>query len=178
MGAETGQDAAVKALEEAVEHATARYRQGLANYFEVLEPSSSSTRLRTRSRRFAAIAFSHTSAFTRRWWAGGAGPTLSGRTGWFPEPCTTAWRCSSSGRLPCRLGCQWCETRGARARVCFESTVTAPVVAASKRGRVRSLQTGRNPYDEHDHLLATDEVLTAMNAPAASPRQRQAASIA
>ena len=35
--AETGQDTAVKALEEAVEHATNRYRQGLANYFEVLE---------------------------------------------------------------------------------------------------------------------------------------------
>src|SRR5437016_2105091 len=35
--AETGQDTAVNALEEAVEHATARYRQGLANYFEVLE---------------------------------------------------------------------------------------------------------------------------------------------
>ena len=35
--AETGQDTAVKALEEAVEHATNRYRQGLASYFEVLE---------------------------------------------------------------------------------------------------------------------------------------------
>jgi outer membrane protein, multidrug efflux system len=35
--AETGQDTAVKALEEAVEHALDRYRQGLANYFEVLE---------------------------------------------------------------------------------------------------------------------------------------------
>ena len=35
--AETGQDTAVRALEEAVEHATNRYRQGLANYFEVLE---------------------------------------------------------------------------------------------------------------------------------------------
>jgi multidrug efflux system outer membrane protein len=35
--AETGQRRAVTALEEAVEHATARYRQGLANYFEVLE---------------------------------------------------------------------------------------------------------------------------------------------
>jgi multidrug efflux system outer membrane protein len=35
--AESGQDTAVKALEEAVEHATNRYRQGLANYFEVLE---------------------------------------------------------------------------------------------------------------------------------------------
>ncbi len=35
--AELGQDRAVKALEEAVEHATDRYRQGLANYFEVLE---------------------------------------------------------------------------------------------------------------------------------------------
>ena len=35
--AEVGQDTAVRALEEAVEHATARYRQGLANYFEVLE---------------------------------------------------------------------------------------------------------------------------------------------
>ena len=35
--AETGQDTAVKALEEAVEHATDRYRQGLASYYEVLE---------------------------------------------------------------------------------------------------------------------------------------------
>ena len=35
--AETGQDRSVKALAEAVEHATDRYRQGLANYFEVLE---------------------------------------------------------------------------------------------------------------------------------------------
>ena len=35
--AEIGQDRAVKALEEAVEHATARYRQGLASYYEVLE---------------------------------------------------------------------------------------------------------------------------------------------
>jgi len=35
--AETGQDRSVKALAEAVDHATARYRQGLANYFEVLE---------------------------------------------------------------------------------------------------------------------------------------------
>jgi outer membrane protein, multidrug efflux system len=35
--AEAAQDVAVKALEEAVEHATDRYRQGLANYFEVLE---------------------------------------------------------------------------------------------------------------------------------------------
>jgi multidrug efflux system outer membrane protein len=35
--AEAGQSTAVKALEEAVSHATDRYRQGLANYFEVLE---------------------------------------------------------------------------------------------------------------------------------------------
>jgi outer membrane protein, multidrug efflux system len=35
--AETGQDTAVKALDEAVEHATNRYRQGLASYYEVLE---------------------------------------------------------------------------------------------------------------------------------------------
>ena len=35
--AETAQDMAVKALGEAVEHAMDRYRQGLANYFEVLE---------------------------------------------------------------------------------------------------------------------------------------------
>jgi multidrug efflux system outer membrane protein len=35
--AEAGQDMAVKALEEAVEHATKRYRQGLASYYEVLE---------------------------------------------------------------------------------------------------------------------------------------------
>jgi multidrug efflux system outer membrane protein len=35
--AEAGQDRAVKALQEAVEHATNRYRQGLAGYYEVLE---------------------------------------------------------------------------------------------------------------------------------------------
>jgi len=35
--AETSQDMAVKALAEAVDHAMDRYRQGLANYFEVLE---------------------------------------------------------------------------------------------------------------------------------------------
>jgi len=35
--AETTQDRAVKALEEAVEHATDRYRYGLASYFEILE---------------------------------------------------------------------------------------------------------------------------------------------
>ncbi len=35
--AETGQTTAANALEEAVEHATNRYRQGLAGYFEVLE---------------------------------------------------------------------------------------------------------------------------------------------
>ena len=35
--AETGQDRSVRALAEAVEHATDRYRHGLANYFEVLE---------------------------------------------------------------------------------------------------------------------------------------------
>jgi multidrug efflux system outer membrane protein len=35
--AETRQTTAVNALEEAVEHATNRYRQGLAGYFEVLE---------------------------------------------------------------------------------------------------------------------------------------------
>ena len=35
--AETGQDRSVRALAEAVEHATDRYRQGLASYFEVLE---------------------------------------------------------------------------------------------------------------------------------------------
>jgi multidrug efflux system outer membrane protein len=35
--AETGQNRSVKALEEAVDHATDRYKQGLASYFEVLE---------------------------------------------------------------------------------------------------------------------------------------------
>ena len=35
--AEAGQETAVKALEEAVDHATARYRQGLASYYEILE---------------------------------------------------------------------------------------------------------------------------------------------
>jgi outer membrane protein, multidrug efflux system len=35
--AEAGQDGAVKALQAAVEHATDRYRQGLAGYYEVLE---------------------------------------------------------------------------------------------------------------------------------------------
>jgi multidrug efflux system outer membrane protein len=35
--AETGQNRSVKALAEAVDHATDRYKQGLASYFEVLE---------------------------------------------------------------------------------------------------------------------------------------------
>src|SRR5258705_10099820 len=35
--AEAGQDTAVRALAEAVDHATDRYRQGLARYYEVLE---------------------------------------------------------------------------------------------------------------------------------------------
>jgi multidrug efflux system outer membrane protein len=35
--AELRQDTAVQALDQAVEHATARYRQGLASYYEVLE---------------------------------------------------------------------------------------------------------------------------------------------
>ena len=35
--AEAGQDTAVRALAEAVDHATDRYRQGLASYYEVLE---------------------------------------------------------------------------------------------------------------------------------------------
>jgi multidrug efflux system outer membrane protein len=35
--AETGQDRSVKALEEAVQHATDRYGEGLASYYEVLE---------------------------------------------------------------------------------------------------------------------------------------------
>jgi multidrug efflux system outer membrane protein len=35
--AETGQNTAVHALAEAVDHATARYQQGLASYYEVLE---------------------------------------------------------------------------------------------------------------------------------------------
>jgi multidrug efflux system outer membrane protein len=35
--AETGQDLAVRSLEEAVEHSMNRYRQGLAGYYEVLE---------------------------------------------------------------------------------------------------------------------------------------------
>src|SRR4030095_1732497 len=35
--AEIGQDRSVKALADAVDRATDRYRQGLANYFEVLE---------------------------------------------------------------------------------------------------------------------------------------------
>ena len=35
--AEAAQDTAVRALDEAVGHATARYRQGLASYYEVLE---------------------------------------------------------------------------------------------------------------------------------------------
>ena len=35
--AKTGQTTAVRGLEDAVVHATARYRQGLASYYEVLE---------------------------------------------------------------------------------------------------------------------------------------------
>jgi multidrug efflux system outer membrane protein len=59
--AETGQSRAVTALEEAVEHATARYRQGLANYFEVLEaqqqlyPAQSTLALIRRNRLLAYV---------------------------------------------------------------------------------------------------------------------------
>ena len=60
--AETGQSIAVKALEDAVGHATDRYRQGLANYFEVLEaqqqlyPAQYSLALIRRNRLLAYVA--------------------------------------------------------------------------------------------------------------------------
>ena len=59
--AETAQDMAVKALGEAVEHATDRYRQGLANYFEVLEAQqqlypAQNTLAQIRQNRLAAYA--------------------------------------------------------------------------------------------------------------------------
>jgi multidrug efflux system outer membrane protein len=59
--AETGQNTAVTALEEAVGHATDRYRQGLANYFEVLEaqqqlyPAQNSLALIRRNRLLAYV---------------------------------------------------------------------------------------------------------------------------
>jgi len=59
--AETAQDMAVKALGEAVDHAMDRYRQGLANYFEVLEAQqqlypAQNTLAQIRQNRLAAYA--------------------------------------------------------------------------------------------------------------------------
>ena len=81
--AETAQDTAVKALAEAVEHATDRYRQGLANYFEVLEALQ---QLYPAQNTLAAIRLSRLTAYAQLYralgggwsltdaeWAGGAG---------------------------------------------------------------------------------------------------------
>ncbi len=77
--AETGQTSAVRGLEDAVVHATDRYGQGLASYYEVLEAQQQLYRRRTRSPRFAPIAWSRTSSSTRRSVAAGTSPTRSGR---------------------------------------------------------------------------------------------------
>lgn len=71
--AEAGQDTAVRALADAVDHATDRYRQGLASYYEVLEAQQQlSIPRRSRSRRFAKTASSPMFASTRRWGEVGA----------------------------------------------------------------------------------------------------------
>jgi outer membrane protein TolC len=55
--AEAGQDTAMRALADAVDHATDRYREGLASYYEVLEAQQQlSIPRRSRSRRFAKTA--------------------------------------------------------------------------------------------------------------------------
>jgi multidrug efflux system outer membrane protein len=81
--AETAQDMAVKALAEAVDHAMDRYRQGLANYFEVLEAQQ---QLYPAQNTLAAIRLNRLLAYAQLYralgggwsltdaeWAGGAG---------------------------------------------------------------------------------------------------------
>jgi hypothetical protein len=61
----------VRALADAVDHATDRYRQGLASYYEVIEAQQQlSIPRRSRSRRFAKTASSPMFASTRHWGGG------------------------------------------------------------------------------------------------------------
>jgi multidrug efflux system outer membrane protein len=71
--AETGQDIAVKGLEEAVEHADARYRQGLASYYEVLEAQQ---QLYPAQNAFAQIRKNRLLAYAQLYKALGGGWTL------------------------------------------------------------------------------------------------------
>ena len=58
----------MRALADAVDHATDRYRQGLASYYEVIEAQQQlSIPRRSRSRRFAKTASSPMFASTRQW---------------------------------------------------------------------------------------------------------------
>ena len=72
--AETGQDTAVRALEEAVEHATDRYRQGLASYYEVLEAQQ---QLYPAQTTLAQIRRSRLTTYVRLYKALGGGWNLS-----------------------------------------------------------------------------------------------------
>jgi len=72
--AEAGQDRAVKALQEAVEHATNRYRQGLAGYYEVLEAQQ---QLYPAQTTLAQIRRSRLTAYVELYKALGGGWSLS-----------------------------------------------------------------------------------------------------
>ncbi len=72
--AETGQDSAVKALAEAVDHATARYGQGLASYYEVLEAQQ---QLYPAQNRLAQIRRNRLLAYAQLYKALGGGWTLT-----------------------------------------------------------------------------------------------------
>ena len=80
--AEAAQDVAVKALQEAVEHATDRYRQGLANYFEVLEALQ---QLYPAQNTLAAIRLSRLLAYAQLYRALGGGWTLTDQQ-WMSGP--------------------------------------------------------------------------------------------
>jgi hypothetical protein len=77
--AETGQSTAVRGLEDAVVHATDRYRQGLASYYEVLEAQQQLYPAQNTLAGFAPIAWLPTPSFTRRSAAAGTSATRSGQ---------------------------------------------------------------------------------------------------
>jgi outer membrane protein, multidrug efflux system len=72
--AETGQTTAVRGLEDAVMHATDRYRQGLASYYEVLEAQQ---QLYPAQNTLAQIRASHLVAYAQLYKALGGGWSLS-----------------------------------------------------------------------------------------------------
>lgn len=84
--AETGQDTAVKALAEAVEHATDRYRHGLASYFEVLEAQQ---QLYPAQRTLAQIRRDRLLAYVQLYRALGGGWKLTDAE-WAGQPEATA----------------------------------------------------------------------------------------